>query len=299
MLEVKNITKKFGNFIAVEDESFKIDDGKILGLIGQNGAGKSTTFKMILNFLKPDQGEIFWNGQKISDPTLDEIGFLPEERGIDVNLTAEQQILFFAELHGLKRKEVQGKIDDWFTRFDVRGKKTDKIKKFSKGNQQKIQIIATLIHNPKLLILDEPFSGLDPVNTSLFLNEIKIAAKNGASVIFSSHDMGNVSEISDDILMLIKGKAVLSGDINQVRSSFGRTQLYLESPISNDELRKINGVLDISNHELGRIIRLADEKTGEKIFKLVTKNGFIPAFSLQPPTLDEIFRIKIDNFTNE
>lgn len=192
MLEVKDLVKTFGNYTAVDHVSFQIPDGKIMGLIGQNGAGKTTTFRLILDFLTQDQGEVLWNGHHLGEKDYDVIGYLPEERGLYPKVTIQDQLLYFAELRGKSRKEIEPKIDFWMEKFQVKGKKTDKVKSLSKGNQQKVQLIATLIHEPKLIILDEPFSGLDPVNAELLKDGILELKKHGSCVIFSSHNMDNV-----------------------------------------------------------------------------------------------------------
>ena len=227
MLEVKDLVKTFGDYTAVDHVSFQIPDGKIMGLIGQNGAGKTTTFRLILDFLTQDQGEVLWNGQPLGEKDYDIIGYLPEERGLYPKVTIQEQLLYFAELRGKKRKEIEPKIDFWMEKFQVKGKKTDKVKSLSKGNQQKVQLIATLIHEPKLIILDEPFSGLDPVNAELLKDGIIELKEHGSCVIFSSHNMDNVEKICDHLIMLRNGKMVLSGKVHEIRNSFGRTKLFL------------------------------------------------------------------------
>ena len=213
MLRIERITKQFGDKIAVDSLDMTVEDGSIMGLIGQNGAGKTTTFRMILDFIKSDSGLISWNGKPITQDVKQGIGFLPEERGLYQKMTVEEQILYFAELHGMKRDEARKELVTWMDKLEVVGKITDKVQTLSKGNAQKVQFIATLIHRPNFLILDEPFTGLDPVNTSLLMNEIKTLKDNGAAIIFSSHNMSGVELLSDNLTMLKKGKVVLQGDI--------------------------------------------------------------------------------------
>ncbi|EHN58217.1 ABC transporter ATP-binding protein [Oenococcus kitaharae] len=293
MLKLENISKTFGDLRAVVDESWELADGRILGLIGQNGAGKSTTFKMILNFIEADSGQITWNGRKIDSQVMNEIGFLPEERGLYPDVKIGEQILYFAELHGKSRQEIRPKMQQWMDKFDVKGKLTDKVKKLSKGNQQKVQLITALIHEPKLIILDEPFSGLDPVNAQILLDIIVEQKKNGAAIIYSSHDMNNVSAIADDVIMLNRGHVVLNGETGQVRQSFGRTMIYLESPATKAELSAIPGVVSVEDYAGGLQVTLSDPKVGRQVFELATKNGYITAFDQQPPTLEQIFKMKI------
>lgn len=292
MLEIKGLNKHFGKLQAVEQESFTIKDGEILGLIGQNGAGKTTTFRMILDFITPDSGEILWDGKPLTRADYDIIGYLPEERGLYPKMTVEDQILFFAGLRGKTPKEIKPRIDEWMDKFAVKGKKTDKIKDLSKGNQQKIQLIATLIHEPKLVILDEPFSGLDPVNAGLLEQGILEMREKGAAIIFSSHNMENVETVSDHIVMLNRGQMVLDGTVHDIRASFGRTKLFLESPLTKEEILKFEGVTNVVAHNGQLEITLADEQHGQAIFTAATKEGYIPEFNQQPPTLDEIFKLK-------
>lgn len=291
LLEVKALHKQFEDVKAVSDLTFTIKPGEIMGLIGQNGSGKTTTFRMILDLLIPDQGYVKWNGENIDKSLFPRIGYLPEERGLYTDVAIEEQILFFAELKGKKKKDISPLIDEWMEKFKVKGTRKNKIKQLSKGNQQKVQLITTLIHEPDLIILDEPFSGLDPVNASLLEASIKEAAERGASIIFSSHNMNNVEEICDSLIMLKDGKQVLSGSIDEVKYKFGRTKIYLEAPVSVSELQEIAGVKAVEEKAHDRkIIYLEDEVVGKAVYDLATREGYIYEFSQQPPTLSEIFR---------
>lgn len=293
MLEAKALRKTFGDVTAVDDVDFVIEKGSIMGLIGQNGSGKTTTFRLILDLLAPDSGEVFWNGARLRKRDFDKVGYLPEERGLYPKVTIEDQIIYFAELRGKKKKDIKPQIDTWMEKFEVKGKKTDKVKTLSKGNQQKVQLICTLIHEPELIILDEPYSGLDPVNADLLGIGIKEAKDRGACIIFSSHNMNNVEEVCDSLVMLRNGKMVLNGPVREIREQFGRTKLFLETPIRAEELEKMSGVLSVeTNREGMKILTLDDAERGKGIFDRVTKNGYITTFSQQPPTLEEIFKVK-------
>lgn len=192
MLTVSHITKRFGDLVVVDNVSFSIPKGHIMGLIGQNGSGKTTIFRMILGFLTPeDQGKVLWKDQPLTQEDYNTIGYLPEERGLDDKLTIEQQVLYLAQLRGMEKAVIQERLDQWMKRFNVKGEKTDKIRSLSKGNQQKVQLIASLIHEPSLIILDEPFSGLDPVNADLLKAGILYLKEKGSSIIFSSHNMAS------------------------------------------------------------------------------------------------------------
>lgn len=294
MLEVKNLRKTFDDYCAVDNLTFTVKPGTIMGLIGQNGAGKTTTFRLILDFLKADRGEIFWEGRPIGKNEYDIIGYLPEERGLYPKVTIEDQLLYFAQLRGKTKKEIKPKIDEWMERFQVKGKKTDKVKTLSKGNQQKVQLIATLIHEPKLIILDEPFSGLDPVNAELLKEGILSLKDSGSCVIFSSHNMDHVEKICDHLIMLNNGQTVLNGVVHEIRQSFGRTKVFLESHLTLDEIQAIAGVEQVKVHENQSFeITLNDPEAGKVLFAAATKDGYIPMFNQQPPTLEEIFKQKV------
>lgn len=291
MLEVKDLKKSFGEVTAVDDVNFVIEHGQIMGLVGQNGSGKTTTFRLILKLLTQNEGVVRWNGQPFSKEFFNHVGYLPEERGLNQKMTVEHQILYFAQLRGKKKAETEPLIDDWLAEFEVVGERKDKIKSLSKGNQQKIQLICTLIHEPDLIILDEPFSGLDPVNAELLEAGIRRARDRGASIIFSSHNMNNVEELCDNMVMLKEGRQVLYGTIQEIRESFGRTRLFLESSLTKKELEAIPGVLQVTASNEGAYhLQLENAEVGHKVFDLATQDGYIPTFSQQPPTLEEIFK---------
>lgn len=294
MLEVKHLTKSFGTMKAVNDVSFTIPEGTILGLIGQNGAGKSTTFRLILDFLSSDQGEVLWKGRKLTDKDYNIIGYLPEERGLYPKISIEEQLIYFAKLRGKTKQEIIPKIDFWMEKFQVKGKKTDKVKSLSKGNQQKVQLIATLIHEPELIILDEPFSGLDPVNAELLKDGIIELKEKGSCVIFSSHNMDNVEKICDHLVMLRDGEMVLDGRVNEIRQAFGRTKLFIESDLSLERILATEGVLNANLRSDGMIeANLANDEVGKVIFKEALEFGYMPVFNQLPPTLEDIFKMKV------
>ena len=291
-LKIDKVRKSFGDKIAVDNLNMVVKPGEVMGLICQNGAGKTTTFRMILNFISADQGKITWQDGPITQEIKQKIGFLPEERGLYQKMTVEDQILYFAELHGMKRADARIKLQDWMKRLEVVGKPTDKVQTLSKGNAQKIQFIATLIHEPEFLILDEPFTGLDPVNTELLRNEIKRSRDKGAAVIFSNHNMSDVELLSDHLLMLKGGQTILNGTVEAIRASYGRTRIYLESDLPNEELSVITGVESIEKRGSGRSIKISEAEVGREIFQKVAKDGYVQAFVQSPPSLDEIFRME-------
>lgn len=296
MLQAKHLRKTFGDLVAVDDVSFEVAPGTIMGFVGQNGSGKTTTFRLLLDFLTPEgQGEITWEGQPLDKQVYDQVGYLPEERGLYEKMTVEDQILYFAKLRGMTKKEIVPKIDQWLADFNVKGKKTDKIKSLSKGNQQKVQVIATLIHEPKLIILDEPFSGLDPVNADYLKQGILRLKEKGSAIIFSSHNMNNIEEICDKMIMIHNGKQILYGPVDQVRRQFGKTKLFLSiEGWTQEALEAIEGVKSVktkgpNDYEL----QLEDESVGKQIYHQVVQGKYVDVFHLEAPTLEEIFKMKV------
>ena len=220
MLEIKNITKKFDNNIAVNNISFNVDSGKIFGLVGRNGAGKSTTFRMILNIIEPTSGEILYNGQKIEQKILDKIGYLPEEGSLIPNYTVLDLCEYYGSLKLLDENEVKTNLIKWLEEFNILEYLTKKIKDLSKGNRQKIQFIVSVLHNPEILILDEPFSGLDPVSVEELKRAILKLQSEGKTIIFSSHQMEQVEFLCEDILIIDKGNSVLQGNLKEITENY-------------------------------------------------------------------------------
>ncbi|BDR56703.1 ABC transporter ATP-binding protein [Xylocopilactobacillus apis] len=292
MLEVNDISKSFGTVKALNAESFQVQAGEIMGLIGQNGAGKTTTFRILLGLMNPDHGNVLFDQKTVNDQVLNQIGYLPEERGLFPKMRIEDQILYLAELKGQPRSITKEKIDHYFEKFEIKGKKTDKLKSLSKGNQQKVQLIVTLIHEPKYLIFDEPFSGLDPVNAQIFRDAILEEKQKGKCIIFSSHNMDNVEELSDQVLMLRNGQTVLKGSVKDVRNQYGRIKVFLESKLTRDDLLKIEGIKEI--HEQNGVfeITLTDPAVGKEILSQVQAKGSFDQFSQKPLSLTEIFKLK-------
>lgn len=296
MLRAEHLTKHFGSVCAVDDVSFDLEAGKILGLIGRNGSGKTTIFRLLLGFLTSEgQSSVLWKGQPLKGQVYNVIGYLPEERGLYEKMTIAEQITYFAELRGLSRAEIEKRLPIWLERFEVKGKPDDKISKLSKGNQQKVQVIGTIIHEPEFVILDEPFSGLDPVNADLLRQGILHLRDQGSSIIFSSHNMANVEAICDDLLMIHDGEALLQGGVQEVRNRYPKTTLWLEKPgLKQDDLAALEGVTTVEETTPGRFqLKLANEEVGHQIFDWVTRDGYIQLFSQQPPTLESIFKEEV------
>ncbi|MCM3670968.1 ABC transporter ATP-binding protein [Mesobacillus maritimus] len=292
-MKLHSVTKKYNNVLAVNNLSFEIKPGEIFGLIGQNGAGKTTTFRMILNLLPPTSGQIDWKGKKVSELNRNHIGYLPEERGMYPKLTVEDQILLFGRLHGKKKAELKKELSYWLEKFELTDKRKALTETLSKGNQQKVQLIASIIHKPQLLILDEPFSGLDPINAGLLKDAILSLKEQGTTIIFSSHRMDHVEELCDHLCLLKKGESLYTGSIEMLKKSYGKVNLSINGPFSADELKKLNGVVKVTSEKNGYRLLLKDEKDAREIFHYVTKNGFIEKFSLEYLSLEEIFKDKV------
>ncbi len=292
MLQVENLNKSFGSKQVLFDINFKADNGKILGLIGKNGSGKTTLFHSILKFVKY-QGTITIDGHSFSSRDYNSVGYLPEERSLMPKLTVLEQVSFLASLKGMKKDEVKHDLQDWMQKLEVKGQITDKIKSLSKGNQQKIQLIATLIHQPNLIILDEPFSGLDPVNVEIIKEVILQEKKRGATILFSDHDMSNVEELCNDVVMINNGHIVLNGAVNDVRNNFGLTRLFIRTDLNLDNVKNLPGVENaiLQNNGIYKLW-LTNASYGKEIFNTLSHGKYLQTFDQEPPTLDEIFKMK-------
>lgn len=293
MLEINNLTKKFGELTALNHVNFKVDQGELFGIIGQNGAGKSTLFRCIMDFYSQYDGEIIYKGRKFSKLSLEKIGFLPEERSLDPKRKVEDQIRYFAKLNKM-RNLTDKKIKEWFEYFEIDGKLSNKIKELSKGNQQKVQLLCSLIYKPEFVILDEPFSGLDPYNIRLLQKIIKDVNKEGTTILFSSHNMENVESLCEKLIMLKKGNIVLNGSPQEIRNTYPRRKLIVESSEDLFFLKDDNIEVLSQDGNMWTFI-LKDEAYARVIFeKIVEKIGFVPYFDQSPPSLNEIFARKVE-----
>lgn len=291
-LKLEHVTKKYRDFTAVQDLNFEIEKGEIFGLIGQNGAGKTTTFRMILDLQETTEGTITWEGRPINSVNRDILGYLPEERGIFPQMRVDEQLYFFGELRGMKREELKKEIDFWIERFDLEEKRKDKAETLSKGNQQKVQLIASFIHKPKFLILDEPFSGLDPVNKDLLKNAILFLRDQGMTILFSSHQMDNVEELCDHLCLLKRGVSLFSGSLLDLKKQYGKTKLTIRTEMPLEELN-LQGVKDIKQIKGEYLLTLEDESFAKGIFDVVSNGAYIEKFSLDYLSLDEIFKDQV------
>ena len=293
MLKVENVKKNYGNLVAVDNISFEVSDGEIFGLLGLNGAGKTTTFRMIMNLLDDYQGTILLDEEKISYKTTDKIGFLTEERSLLTKLTVLEQVIYYGVLKGMPEEKIEKELDYWLDVFKIKEYKYKKIKELSKGNQQKIQFITAIIHHPKLLILDEPFSGLDPVNVELFKTVILKLKEEGTSIIFSSHRMEHVELFCEKLMVLVKGKSVLSGYLKDIKNDYRQKNIHVIGDIDISKLGKLEYVKEIITNNNEHIIKIVDNKYVNELFKEISKYKNITKFIVEEPSLNEIFISKV------
>lgn len=289
MLKVENVVKYYGNLLAVDNLSFTVDDGEIFGLLGLNGAGKTTTFRMILGLIDDYKGNITLDGKKIDYNETDKIGFLTEERSLLTKLTVLEQITYYGVLKGIPEVDIPKKLDYWLEVFGITEYKNKKIKELSKGNQQKVQFISAIINEPKLLILDEPFSGLDPINVELFKKVILDFKKKGTSIIFSSHRMEHVELFCDRLVVLVKGKSVLSGYLKDIKKKYKKKNILVKGEIDTKKILDCPGVENITKERDEYIISISSEEYTSGLFKEIAKYDNITKFSVEDPSLNEIF----------
>lgn len=287
-LQIKNLRKEFGNHVAVDDLSFSLEKGQVLGLLGRNGAGKTTTIKMILDLLTPTKGEITWNGKKLSASGVT-IGYLPEERGLYTKSKVIDQLRYFGKLEGMSTSEVNKAIDYWLDRLEITEYKQKKAGELSKGNQQKIQLVVTLLHNPELIILDEPFSGLDPVNVNMLGEVIKEEIEKGKTIIFSSHRMDQVEAFSKQVYILKQGKPVIEGELKEIKQQYGFRNLVLDASQEIEKYLQQTGI-DFEKKSSSLLVKVKSEKEALEILNgLTSENIQLQQFQMIEPTLQEIF----------
>ncbi|MGF2615232.1 ABC transporter ATP-binding protein [Rossellomorea vietnamensis] len=293
VLTLNNVTKRFGKFTAVDDLSISIPEKEMFGFLGGNGAGKTTTFRMILGLLDPSGGTITWNGKRIDYSTSPEIGYLPEERGLYPKMKVDDQIIYLARLRGMDKKEAEKELVYWLDRFNVPEYKNKKVEELSKGNQQKIQLIASIIHKPKLLILDEPFSGLDPVNVELLKDAVADIKESGTTIVFSSHRMEHVEELCENLCIMHKGTPVVHGGLKEIKRSFGKKNVTIHADYDLSFLETLPGVTKTKKTTEGIQLQVKSEDIAKDVFNEVVKRGFVRKFELEEPSLNDIFIEKV------
>lgn len=292
MLKVKNVTKFYGDFKAVDDLSFEVDKGEIFGLLGVNGAGKTTTFRMIMNLIEPSSGSITFNGKKIDYGMTDKIGFLTEEKPSYQTYGKRTNAILWS-IKVFKRRCYFKRLDKLLKRFEIEEYKDRKISTLSKGNQQKVQFISAIINEPKLLILDEPFSGLDPINVELFKSVILEQKEKGTSIIFSSHRMDHVELFCEKLVILVKGKSVLDGYLKDIKRDYKIKNIKIEGDVKLSELKKIDGVISATKTASYFEVKIKDESYVKEVFNYLKTKDNVTKFVLEEPSLEEIFVSKV------
>lgn len=293
VLKLEHVRKRFGNFTAVNDLSLVIPEKEMFGFLGANGAGKTTTFRMILGLLDTSGGKITWDGKPIDYSTSHLVGYLPEERGLYPKLKVRDQIVYLARLRGMQKSQALSELKSWLERFKIPEYENKKVEELSKGNQQKIQFIAAVVHKPKLLILDEPFSGLDPVNVEMLKEAVLSLKEDGATIVFSSHRMEHVEEMCEHLCILHKGSPVVHGSLKEIKRSFGKKNLVIHADFPLEFLKNYPGVVRSKPTMEGIHLQIEGEYIAEKILKEIVSQGFIRKFALEEPSLNDIFIEKV------
>lgn len=289
ILELKNICKSYTDKKAVDNLSLKIPQGVIYGVIGPNGAGKTTAIRMIMNITIPDSGEVLFKGKKIDESFKNQVGYLPEERGLYAKHKVKDVILYLAELKGKSPKEISGKIDFWLEKVDLLEYKDKKVEELSKGMAQKLQFITTIIHEPEIIILDEIFSGLDPLNMELVKDILLDLKRDGKTIIFSTHVMEQAEKLCDHICMISGGIKVLDGLMNEVKANYGRNSIHLEIIGDGSFIKNIEGVKSVIDFNNYKELLMEENADSNKILKELVEKVQVRKFDIVDPSLYDIF----------
>ncbi len=295
MLEVKNLTKTYGQIRAVDNLTFSVKPGKIFGMLGPNGAGKTTTIRTILNIIKPNSGEVLLNGNPVTKDLFNSIGYLPEERGLYKKSKVIDVITYLAHLKGMQSSEIKKEADKWLKKLEIPQYRERKVEELSKGNQQKIQFITAVIHNPELLILDEPFSGFDPINQQLIKDVILDLLDNGKIIILSTHQMDTAEKLCSEILLINEGKEVLSGSLSEIKQKFGGNHVRFSYEGDVKFLNEMDEVISFELYSNNAEVHIKDEVKPELFLKKIIDKVTIKQFSIIEPTLNKIFIDSIKN----
>ena len=292
-LILEGVSKSYGTKKVVDNISFSLDKPGVFGLLGTNGAGKTTTIRMILGILKKDSGTITWNGNTVLRKSVN-FGYLPEERGIYPKIKIYDQLAYFGALKGLSKEEIDKNIHKWAKVLEVEEYLNMTAEKLSKGNQQKIQFLTAIVHNPELVILDEPFSGLDPVNTEILKKVIISLVKEGKYIIMSAHEMHTIEEFCSDLLILHRGKTVLKGNLKEIKNSYPASSVYIETEDDITDIIEKNNLDIINSHDNNYEIRISSEEDGHKLLKDITSKKInVNRFEILKPSLNDIFIEKV------
>ena len=291
-LMVEHVNKWFGSFQAIKDLSMDVREGVMFGFVGPNGAGKTTTMRMILDLLRPDSGAITWNGVPVSEVPRREFGYLPEERGLYPRMETQEQLLFLARLSGMSREDALKSLNDWLERFQITAYRHKKIEELSKGNQQKVQFLAAILHNPELLVMDEPFSGLDPVNAAALKEAFLDMRQRGKTIIFSTHQLEQVEEMCEDMLLINKGQAMVQGNVQEIKRQHGRNvaRLTLVNDPEAPWLNTLDGI-EVTKRRQDYIEMQFQANLNPNVIveAALQHGGIISRFEVVEPSLTDIF----------
>lgn len=300
IISVKNIVKRYASHTALDDVSLEIPAQSIFGLLGPNGAGKTSLIRIINQITGPDSGELYFSGEKLSQKHIEQIGYLPEERGLYKKMEVGEQALYLAQLKGMKKEEAKKKLKYWFEKFEIAGWWNKKVEELSKGMQQKVQFIVTVLHEPKLLILDEPFSGFDPINTNIIKNEILHLREQGSTIVFSTHNMGSVEELCDNIALINRSKKILDGSVKDIRRQFKSNVYEVEFTGSmmgfTNSLWTFGKLIEhkVDGDRCKAMVQLMGDTKSNQLLHAVMPVAEIYSFKEIIPSMNDIFIAKIN-----
>jgi len=287
-LQLQNVVKNFASTRALDGVSFEVEKQSIFGMLGPNGAGKTTSIRIITTIFKQDEGDVFFNGEKLRESHAEQMGYMPEERGLYKKMKVWEQLVYLAQLKGLSHADAKKKVFDWMEKFEIKDWWNKKVIDLSKGMSQKVQFIATIVHDPKLIILDEPFSGLDPLNSKLIEDEIQNLRAKGATIIFSTHRMEQVEEICENIILINKGKVILNGKVGDIKQQFKKHEYSFHYAGALPQLPDRFPVTRKLDHEL--VVKVDANSTGNDLLReLINQRVEVMAFNEVLPSLNEIF----------
>ncbi len=302
MLSVKNIVKQYATHRALNDVSLEVEKGKIFGLLGPNGAGKTSLIRIITQITAPDSGEVFFNGERLNTNHISQIGYLPEERGLYKKMEIGEQVLYLSKLKGLNSSEATKRIKYWFEKLEMKDWWSKKVEDLSKGMQQKVQFVATVLHQPELIILDEPFSGFDPVNADIIKNEILELNKNGATFIFSTHRMESVEELCDNIALINKSKKILDGAVDEIKNTYRSNAYWIEYEgdyeTSSNDIYEVLQTEKVKNHTLVKL-QLKPNRVANEALSQLMPHVNIHRLDEVIPTMNDIFIEKVKGQNHE
>ena len=291
MLEIDRLSKSYGDVVALDGCSFRVARGQLLGFLGPNGSGKTTTMRSVFSLVQPDSGEVRWDNEPISAETRLGFGYMPEQRGLYPRMKVAAQLAYFGQLHGMSKVQAEAAAGEWLERLGLADRADARLEELSHGNQQRIQLAAALLHQPELLVLDEPFSGLDPIGVQDMIDILVERAEAGAAVVFSSHQLDLVEDLCEDVVIIAAGKVVLAGPVRALRSRSHHRYLEIEVAASATGLSREFADLEVVTVTDGRItLRLDDNAALEPLIRRASALGKVQEFSFTPPNLSEVFR---------